>query len=139
MVWLQFDVESVEDGATMTFPFALGVVTFLTVEDGDADDKILFCPDLAYWECLTCQPAHASSPGWTAWLCLPFFLFDCVTTGVASSSMTRRPTASLTGSATLLRRLRFTLSVMLHEWCLLRARPMVHQPLDCISSLCTWS
>ena len=54
MVWLRFDVECVDDGATMTFPFALGVVTFLTVKDGDADDEILFCPDLAYRECLTC-------------------------------------------------------------------------------------
>lgn len=107
MVWLRFDVECVDDGATMKFPFALGVVTFLTAKDGDADDENLFCPDLAYRECLTCRPAHASSPRSTAWLCLPFFPFDRVTTGVASSSMTRRPTASLTGSATLLRRLRF--------------------------------
>jgi hypothetical protein len=96
MVWLRFDVECVDDGATMVFPFALGVVTFLTVEVGNADDENLFCPDFPYRECLTCRSAHASSPGSTAWLFLPFFPFDRVS-GAASS----------TGSATLLRRLRF--------------------------------
>ncbi len=53
MVWLRRAIECVDDGATMTFPAALGVVTFLTVEDIDADDELLFGLDLVDRECLT--------------------------------------------------------------------------------------
>ena len=99
MVWLRFDVECVDDGTTMTFPFALGIVTFLTVKDGDAGLGIPGMLDLPTSAC--------SFAGIDRLAMFALFPFDRITTGVASSSTTGRPAASLTGSATLLRRLCF--------------------------------